>query len=113
MGAQQIHIAGKHLRRIVFCNGHHRFPELLSAIVSFKEIQYSGAEGVVHTGIQFPICKITPANIVGNLVGSVLPNLANEQSVRLDFTDPVFQAQHKSVRQLIHHIQPETVSAQM
>ena len=50
---------------------------------------------------------------MGDLVGGILPHFADEQSIGLQLTDPLFKLQDKFVGQLVYHIQPEAVGTQL
>ena len=113
VGAQHIHIAGKHLGGIVLHDGHNGLFQTLTAVPLLHIVQNGGAVGVVHAGVQHPVYKVPAADAVGLLVGGILPHLADEQGIGLQLPQPLFKQKYKLVGQFIHHIQPEAVGTQL
>ena len=112
VGAQQIHVAGRHLGRIVFHNGHHGFLETPASIQIFDEVHNGRAEWVIHHAVQLAAGKVGAALAVGTLVGRVLPHLAQKQGVGLQLLDAVTEKLDEFVRQLVCHVQPVAVRPQ-
>ena len=75
-----------------------------------KEIHDMLPEGVVHGRVHFPSAKILPLHIVGNLVGSILPNLANEDGIGIRRLELFVKRPREFRRQLIHDIQPPSAN---
>ena len=113
VGAQQIHVAGHHLAGVVLHNGHDGFLEAAAIVPPPHEVQDGGAEGVVHDAVQLRIGEVPAAVVVGGFVGGILPHLAHEQRLRVDFPNPVVNHADKFVGQLIGYVQPEAVRAQL
>ena len=112
MSAQQIHIAVEHLGRVVLRDGHYRVPEGVAGVSAPYKVQNRRAEGVVHDTVQLPVHEVPPSAAVGHLVGGVLPHLAQQQRVGLQLLEAGSQQPQEFVRQLIRHVQPETVGPQ-
>ena len=108
-----VHIAGHHLRGIVLCNGHDCFLEGAAAVETAHEIDDGGAVGIIHNGVQLRVGKVGAASAVGGFAGSVLPHLAQHQSIGLQLFDPVVEQLQEFVGQLICHVQTETVCTQL
>ena len=70
-------------------------------------VQYGGTEGVVHHPVQLISQQIAPLSAVAFLCGGVLPDLPDDQLVRVCSFDAPAQVFNELVRQLVCHIQPE------
>ena len=112
VGAQQIHIAVEHLGGVILRDGHYRVPEGVAGVPAPDKVQDRRAEGVVHHAVQLPVHEVPPPAVIGHLVGGVLPHLAQQQGVGLQLLQMLSQQFQKFVRQLVRHIQPETIGAQ-
>ena len=112
VGAQQIHVAGRHLGRVVFHNGHHGFLKAPAAVQIPDEVHNGRAEGVIHHAVQLAAGKVGAALAVGAFVGRVLPHLAQKQGVGIQFLDAVAEKLDEFVRQLVRHIQPVAIRPQ-
>ena len=105
VGAEEVKGAVKGGRRIVLPDGLHGGLEV-GGVAALKIGQRGGAEGVVHQPVGLAAQQVLPPPGVGDLVGAVLPDLAQQKAVRHRFVHGGADAGNKFVRQLVRHVQP-------
>ena len=110
MGAQKVHGGVKGRRRIVLPQGLHGLPKVIG-IPAGDIGQQRRAEGVVHQPVGLTAQQIPPPLGVGDLIGAVLPHLADQDAVRGRLLHGGADLLQKPVRQLIRHIQPPAGSS--
>ena len=112
MGPQGVHQGLQHLGRIVFGDGHHGLAQARAVVLPPHEAEDRGAPGVVHHGVQLAVHKVAAADRIGDLVGGVLPDLAQQDGIRLQLPHPPLQTEDEFVGQLVGHVQAHPVRAQ-
>jgi len=105
MSAQDIHKAVYNFRRIVFGYCLNCLRQLFRIAFS-DEVYYSCAERVVHYRIQTIAFKIVLSFVIGDLVGCVLPNLADYESIAFFGLCSADESVEEIVRKLVSHIEP-------
>ena len=76
VGAQGVHQGLEDLGRIVLGNGHDRLAQSCAVVGLPQEVEDGRAPGVVHHTVQLAVGEVAAADVVGGLVGGVLPDLA-------------------------------------
>ena len=112
MGAQQIHIAQHHFRRVVFHNGHDGILQALASVQTTDVVDDGSAVRIVHHAVQLAPGKVSAALAAGEFVGGILPHFSQQQSIGLDLVNPLAQQPDKLIRQLVGHIQSVAVGTQ-
>ena len=113
MRGEDVHDRLQHVRRVILCKRPDGVAERGAVVFSADIAQNRLLPRVVHDGIELPVGKVAAALIVGDLVGRILPDLADQQRVRLVRADARAQARKERVRQLVDHIQPPAVGAEL
>ena len=112
MRAEVVHHAGEHLGRIILRQRHQAFAQR-RAVIRIRQEGHDGvAPRVIHDGIQLAVDKIAAGNAVGALIRRVLPDLAEQQALRVDLTHPAAQAADKFIRQLVDDVKPEAIRSE-
>ena len=109
---QDIHDRAEHIRRIILSNGHDPLSQRLATVLAAHIAQDRLLPRVVHDGIELAAGEVPAADVVRDLVGGVLPDLADQDCLRIQLPQAPAQPLNEGVRQLIDHIQPEAVRAQ-
>ena len=109
---QDIHDRAEYIRRIILSNGHDPLSQRLAAVLAAHIAQDRLLPRVVHDGIELAAGEVPAADVVRDLVGGVLPDLADQDCLRIQLPQAPAQPLNEGVRQLIDHIQPEAVRAQ-
>ena len=109
---QQRHAGAEYVGGIIFRQRHHPLAELASVVLAADKAQDRLAPGVIHHAVQLAVRKIPPPHAVSLFIRRVLPDLAEQDRVGVQLPNAPAQAEHKLVRQLIDHVQPEAVRAQ-
>ena len=110
---QNIHHSLQHIGRVILRNRANRRAKSCPVILPAHIAQDRLLPRVVHDGIELPVGKIPAAAVICNLVGRILPDLADQNRVRLDLPDTLTQACEKRVRQLVDDVQPPAVRAKL
>ena len=110
VGAQESETHVHALFGIMLRDESHGVAELLS-VPSHDEFEYGAAERIIHHAVQFLSHEIGAPGAVTDLVGRVLPHLADDESVLLCGTYLRAQQVCKIRGELVHHVQPPAVRA--
>ena len=112
MRAKVVHHAGEHLRRVILRQRHQAFAQR-RAVIRIRQEGHDGvAPRVIHDRIQLAVDKIAAGNAIGTLVRRVLPDLAEQQALRIDLPHPAAQAANKFIRQLVDDVKPEAIRSE-
>ena len=82
MGPEDIHQTVQHFRRIIFDNGFDRFRKAAGIPVTY-EINDGRAERIIHDRVETIAFEVVFSFVVGDLVGGVLPDFADDERIRL------------------------------
>ena len=108
VGAQEVH-------GVVEGEGGIMLPQNLQSrtegggVAAQQIIQGGCPEGVVHQAVQVAAQQVFPPDAVGDLVGAVLPHLAQHHGVGVLLLHRLPQTGNEGVRQLICHVQSPAV----
>ena len=104
VGAQDVQTGVESLGRIVLPDSLHGVAEG-GGVAAGKPVQRGGAEGIVHQAVGLTAQEITAAAGIGDLVAAVLPDLTQQETVRLFLFHDAADIGDKIVGQLVGHIQ--------
>ena len=108
MGTQEVHGRAPGEGRVVLPQGLHGLPEA-EGVLAQQEGEQGVSEGVVHQPVAVSPQDVPAAHAVGDLVGAVLPHLADDYRLRLGLPGGGVDAVDKVVGQLVGHVQPPAV----
>ena len=108
VGAQHVHAAVEGGPGVVLPDGLHGLPEG-GGVAPPEVLQGADPEGVVHQAVGLPAQQVLPAAVIGDLVAAVLPDLPQQEAVRLLLHHRPADAGDELVRQLVGHVQPPRV----
>ena len=107
---QQIERAGQSLARVVLTQGLDILGRLIGVLVAHQKADDHVAEGVVHGGIKLGALQVAAQMTVTDLVGGVLPDLAEQQRVGLFGKYCLLDLGQEIVRKLVSDVQTPAVS---
>ncbi len=81
MAAQQVKRLVEGLVRVVLAQLLEAIGKLVGANAAAQEVKDPGAEGIIHRGVQLFALEVVAQLAVGQLVGGVLPDLADKHAV--------------------------------
>ena len=105
MARKQIERAGQCLARVVLAQGFDILGCLVSVLVAHQKADDHVAEGVVHGGVELRALQIATQVAIADLVGSVLPDFAEQQCVGLLGEHGLFDFGQEVVGKLVGHIE--------
>ena len=80
---EDVHDRLQHVRRVILRKRSDGVAERRAVVLAADIAQDRFLPRVVHDGIELPVGKVPAALVVGDLVGRILPDLADQQRVRL------------------------------
>ena len=108
VSAYVVHHNIKRLLRIIADYRHHTFHKILGNAVSCK-IKHSVGKGIIHNAVKLLSEQKFSSLTVGKFICGILPNLAEQKSLRLRFFNRKPYLVKKDIRQFVGNVKPPTV----
>ena len=109
MARKQIECAGQCLARVVLAQGLDVLGSLICVLAAHQKADDHVAEGVVHGGVELRALQIATQVTIADLVGSVLPDFAEQQRVGLLGEHGLFDFGQEVVGKLVSDVQTPTM----
>ena len=111
MAAEQVEAAGEGLGRVVLRQAPDDLSGLTGGDVAHEEVDHHAAEGVVHRGVELGALQVVTRLTVADLVGGVLPDLAEQKAVRLLVKKHALDVGDELLGELIGHVETPPAGA--
>ncbi|VWM22038.1 Uncharacterised protein [Collinsella intestinalis] len=105
MAAEQVEAAGQRLGRVVFTQRLDALGALVGVLPVNEKTQDGIAQRVVHGRVELVTQQVFAQLAVGEFVGCILPDLAEQQAVGAFLKHRCFDVLNKLVRELIGHVE--------